>query len=273
MKVGLSTCPNDTFAFHGLMTGAVRAPGLELEFELDDVQALNEKLLAGELDVAKGSFAAALAAGGELDVLSAGAALGFGVGPIVLRAPVPQAGARGRVLAPGRWTTAALLYRLFHPERDDLEHVVFSDIVPALERGEAELGVCIHEARFTWQTGGLELAEDLGERWESATGAPLPLGGILVRTSIAEEPLARLASALRASIEHGFAHRDEALETMRTHAQEPSDDVLWKHVELYVNDATRELGQAGERALEALHTRAVAAGLVEARTRAPRVRG
>ncbi len=271
MKIGLSTCPNDTFAFHGLMSGAVDARGLELEFVLADVEELNEKLLAGELDLSKGSFAAALASGGELDVLSAGSALGFGVGPIVLRSP--RGRGVGRVLCPGRWTTATLLYRLFHPHAEGLEQVVFSDIVPALERGEAELGVCIHEARFTWLSSGLELVEDLGRRWETSTGAPLPLGGILVRAGLAEEPLARLAQALRESIAYGFAHRAEALDTMRAHAQSSSDEVLWKHVELYVGESTRELGEAGRAALAALHQRARGAGLVDRGSRPPRVRG
>jgi 1,4-dihydroxy-6-naphthoate synthase len=272
VKVGLSTCPNDTFAFHGLLSGAVEAPGLELELVLADVQELNEALLAGELDVAKGSFAAALEGG--LDVLRTGAALGFGVGPIVLRSPIAARDSHdARVLAPGRWTTAALLWRLFHPEAGEPEHVLFSEIVPALVRGEAELGVCIHEARFTWQESGLERVEDLGERWERATGTPLPLGGILVRPELDEEPLARLASALRASIDHGFAHKGAALATMRAHAQEQADEVLWQHVELYVNTATRDLGAAGEAALLALHECAQAAGLAPPHARPPRVRG
>jgi 1,4-dihydroxy-6-naphthoate synthase len=274
LAVAISTCPNDTFAFHGLLTGAVDAHGLELDFRLGDVQELNELLLAGEVDVAKGSFHAALGAGGGLDVLDAGAAVGRGVGPIVLRSTRARAArARGRVLCPGRWTTAALLWELFHRGEGRVDHVVFSKILPALARGDAELGVCIHEARFTWQDQGLELVEDLGERWERETGAPLPLGGLLVRSALTDDVAARLAAAVRASIDHGHAHPEEALVTMRAHAREDSDEVLWAHVELYVSEDTRSLGPEARLALRELHRAALTAGLVAEDARSLRVRG
>lgn len=264
LRVGLSTCPNDTFAFHGLLTGAVDARGLELDFVLADVQELNERLLAGDLDVAKGSFHAALVGERELGVLSAGCAVGYGVGPLVLASR--RGRGTGRVLCPGEWTTAVLLYRLEHPldhPGERLEHVVFSEILPALLAGEAERGVCIHEARFVWQAhrGELELVRDLGAHWEETTGLPLPLGGILVRPELGPERLRRLADALRDSIAHGHAHREEALCTMRIHAQEQDDDVLWSHVALYVTDDTVRLGGEARRALEVLQRRAVAAGI------------
>ena len=244
LRVGISTCPNDTFAFHGLLTGAVDCAGVELEFELADVQALNEGLRAGRFDVAKGSFAAALALARERVVLPVGAALGFGVGPVVLAARAGERPARPRVLCPGEDTTATLLWRLFHPGEGEVRQVVFSSIMPALERGEADLGVCIHEGRFTYAQRGLLLVEDLGERWERASAGPLPLGGLLARRDLGEELLARLAGAVRASILYGYAHRAEALTTMRRHAREQADDVLWRHVELYVNDETLGLSPA-----------------------------
>jgi 1,4-dihydroxy-6-naphthoate synthase len=262
LRVGLSTCPNDTFAFHGLLSGAVAAEGLTLEFELADVQALNEGLHAGRFDAAKASFAAALALADEHVVLPAGAALGFGVGPVVLAARAGPAPARPRVLCPGEDTTATLLWRLFHPGPADVRQVVFSQIMPALERGEADLGVCIHEGRFTWRQRGLHLVEDLGQRWERSSGGPLPLGGILARRTLGHEVTASLAAALRESIRYGHAHRDEALATMRAHAREQDDAALWKHVELYVGDETVALSATGRAALATLARRARAAGLV-----------
>lgn len=279
LAVGISTCPNDTFAFHALLAGEVGAlgqagsGGLELAFELRDVEELNEGMLAGRYDVAKVSFHAALALGERVTILPSGAALGFGVGPVLLAAPgrgrpddavAPgDAGRprRPRVLCPGRWTTATLLWRLFHPEPVELEQRVFSDILPALESGAADFGVCIHEARFTWRAHGLELVEDLGERWERATGAALPLGGIVARTDLGPEVLAEVAGLVRRSLDWGLAHRAACLPTMRRHAQEQADDVLWAHVETYVNAWTRELGDEGRRALAALEARARAAGL------------
>jgi len=262
LKVGLSTCPNDTFAFHGLLTGAVEVPGLELELVLADVQELNQGLLSGELDVAKGSFHAALVGERELGVLSSGSAVGYGVGPLLLGSRRACGRGLGRVLCPGEHTTATLLYRLFHPGEGQLEQVVFSEVVEALLSGEAERGVCIHEARFVWEQRRdvLELIEDLGQRWEAETALPLPLGGILVRPELGEQRLGLLADALRDSIAHARAHPEQALASMRAHAQEQADEVLWAHVELYVTEDTVRLGERARRALEELHARAAAAG-------------
>jgi 5,8-dihydroxy-2-naphthoate synthase len=264
LRIGISTCPNDTFAFHGLLTRAIETPGLELEFELADVQTLNEGLRGGRFDVAKVSFAAALALAGSHLVLPVGAALGFGVGPIVLAAQPTPPPRRPRVLCPGEDTTATLLWRLFHPEPADLRQVVFSEIMPALERGEAELGVCIHEGRFTWRARGLHLVEDLGERWERSSGGPLPLGGLLARRALGPGVLASLAAAVRDSIRLAQRERTAALQTMRRHASEHSDEVLWQHVELYVNAETLGLSSAGRAALALLAERARAAGLTPA---------
>ena len=264
LRVGISTCPNDTFAFHGLLTGAVACEGVELDFELSDVQALNEGLRAGRFDVAKASFAAALSLARDWVVLPAGAALGFGVGPVVLAAGTGAPPPRPRVLCPGEDTTATLLWRLLHPGEGELRQVVFSEIMPALERGEADLGVCIHEGRFTYAERGLVLVEDLGARWERRSGGPLPLGGLLARRSLGPRLLARLAAAVRASIRHGFEAPAAALETMRRHASEQSDDVLLQHVQLYVNAETLGLSPAGREALEALGRRARASGWLAA---------
>ena len=265
LRLGISTCPNDTFAFHGLMSGAVSAEGLELAFDLFDVQELNERMLAGRFDAAKVSFHAALALAADTVVLPAGSALGFGNGPLLLAAPSAdrEAPDRPRVLAPGRWTTAALLWHLFHGH-GQLEHVVFSDIFPALQRGEADLGVCIHEGRFTWRAAGLTFVEDLGERWERETGVPLPLGGIVARRDLPAGVAERLGAAIAASIAWGQDHREDCLESMGRYAQEMDDEVLWAHVDLYVNQHTLDLGPEGRTALAALEDLARSRGLVEA---------
>jgi len=270
VRIGITTCPNDTFAFHALLTGAVAAEGLELSWTLGDIEELNRGLLEGRLDVAKASFHAALAAPASLLVLPSGAALGFGVGPLLLAPPAAsrRQGAPPHVLCPGALTTATLLWRLFHPEPARLEQRHFARILPALARGEADLGVCIHEARFTYRAHGLELVEDLGETWERATGAPLPLGGLVARRELPGDVLGRVARAIRASLEWARAHREACLPTMRLHAQELADEVLWAHVELYVNEHTLELGALGRRALAELAARAGARGLVPQGTRA-----
>ncbi len=271
IHLGISTCPNDTFAFHGILEGRVDPRGLDFRIELLDVEELNRRLFAGDFDVAKASFHAALLLRGTLGVLPVGSALGFGVGPLLLAArpgthprdPVLQPGGDSRparVLCPGAHTTAALLYELFHAGEGAVEQVVFSDIMPALEAGDADFGVCIHEGRFTWRARGLACVEDLGAVWEEATAAPLPLGGILARHALGPETIGAVSAVVRDSLSHARAHRAETVPTMRRYAQELTDGVMFQHVDLYVNDWTTDLGDTGRAALETLDRRARQAG-------------
>lgn len=263
VHLGISTCPNDTFLFHALLAGEVDTRGFEFEIELLDVQALNDRLVRGNFDAAKGSFYAALELSETLGVLDCGAALGYGVGPLLLaRTGLAAPAEARRILCPGRLTTANLLFGLFHSALPKPEQVVFSEIMPALTRGEADLGVCIHEGRFTYEQAGLTCVEDLGTRWEEATGAPLPLGGIFVRKERGEEFARELNACLAESLAWARANPEATLPTMRRYAQELSDEVIWSHVELYVSERTASLGDEGRRALEALSREAVRSGLI-----------
>ncbi len=263
IRLGISPCPNDTFAFHGLLTGTVLARGLDLAIELLDIEALNERMFRGEFDVCKVSFAAALAMADRVVVLPSGSALGFGVGPLLLSAaPGTHPNDRHQLtLCPGRHTTAALLFALFHPHTTRVEHVVFSDIMPRLAAGTADFGVCIHEGRFTYEAHGLHLVEDLGARWETETSSPLPLGGIVAARRLPAEAIAEIQRAIRESLAVALTDPTVALPTMRAHAQEFADDVLMRHVDLYVNDWTLDLGPIGRRSLAEFSTRAAVAGL------------
>ncbi len=276
LRVGLSTCPNDTFTFHALLCGALDPRsflgGRAVEFVLADVEELNRRMAAGELDAAKVSFAAALGFAERVLVLPVGSALGFGVGPVLLAARAglsPEGMLRDgdgaarppRVLAPGRRTTAHLLYRLLHPAGAEPEQVLFSTILPALEAGDADLGVCIHEGRFTYRERGLVLIEDLGASYEARTGAPLPLGGLVGRRELGAEQLEGLTQAIRASLAIARADPGATLPTLRRHAAEHGDAVLLQHVELYVNAWTVDLGPLGREALAALSRSAREAGL------------
>ena len=274
IRLGISTCPNDTFTFHALAAGKVLQDGLDFEIDYLDVQELNERMIRGTYDVAKVSYHAAVAHSSDWLMLPSGSALGFGVGPLVLgfrgrHAAAPPEGpdrAHPLVLCPGRWTTATLLWQLFHPEKVRLQQTVFSEIIPALEQGRADLGVCIHEARFVWRERGLDRVEDLGETWENQTATPLPLGGIAGQKALGEDVLRRVQEAVHASLVWGLEHRDACLASMRAHAQEESDEVLWKHVELYVNDWTLDLGATGREALRAVARLAGERGLLTAGT-------
>ena len=266
IRLGISTCPNDTFAFHGLLTKAVDWRGLEFEIDLLDIEQLNERLLgddSDDFDVGKVSFHAALGAAERIVVLPSGSALGFGVGPLLLAA-MPEStpcDTTQLTLCPGRHTTAALLFALFHPDSTRVEQAVFSEIMPRLQAGSADFGVCIHEGRSTWQQQGLTLVEDLGLRWEAETGCPLPLGGIVASQSLPADTIARVQRVIADSLRFALANPAAPLPTMRDHAQELDDAVLMQHVDLYVNDQTLDLGTLGQRALDELCVRAAAVGL------------
>ncbi|TWT81986.1 1,4-dihydroxy-6-naphtoate synthase [Planctomycetes bacterium CA13] len=260
IQLGISTCPNDTFAFHALMNRLVDWRGLDFQIRLLDIQELNEGLFGGDFDVAKTSFHAALLLADETIVLPSGSAIGFGVGPLLLSSSADQQDAPKHsgqvVLCPGEHTTATLLFRLFYPDTATVEQCVFSEIMPRLARGEADYGVCIHEGRFTYSQEGLGLVEDLGTRWELETSCPLPLGGLVARRSLPASTIGTIQSVVHDSIEFARAAPSAALPTMRDYAQEFNDDVLMQHVHLYVNDWTVDLGSVGRRALAELSYRA-----------------
>jgi len=265
LRVGLSTCPNDTFAFHGILEHQVDMRGLEVEAELLDVQRLNDGLFADRYDVSKASFHAALLLADRYDVLGSGAALGFGIGPLLVSARPDVVPADGvRVVCPGRTTTATLLYHCLHPAEGTVSQAVFSDIAGDLQTGRADLGVLIHEGRLTYRRDGLLLVEDLGASFEEMASAPLPLGGILASRALPAGVAATFAAVLRDSIAYGWANREESLATIRRHAQELDEDVIWPYVELYVNDHTVELGAEGARALGVLEQTARDAGVIPA---------
>jgi 1,4-dihydroxy-6-naphthoate synthase len=263
IRLGISTCPNDTFAFHGLLTRSVDWRGLRFEVELLDIEQLNERLLGDGFDVGKTSFHAALHLADDHVVLPSGSALGFGVGPLLLSASpgIRPDNTSQLTLCPGMHTTAALLFALFHPNTTRVDHAVFSEIMPRLEARTADFGVCIHEGRFTWQQRGLGLVEDLGTRWEKETGCPLPLGGIVASSRLPEETIATVQQVIKDSLRFALADRQAALPTMRRYAQEFDDHVLMQHVDLYVNEWTLDLGIEGARALDELSARAASIGL------------
>jgi len=258
IRLGISTCPNDTFAFHALMERLVDWRGLEFDVELLDIQMLNAGLQKGRFDVAKGSFHAALLLADRLVVLPTGSALGYGVGPLLLASRPGQIPTHSEQLTvcPGRDTTASLLFQMFYPHTTRVEQVVFSEIMPLLQRGEADFGVCIHEGRFTWDAAGLELVEDLGSRWEKESLCPLPLGGILADRKLGDEVIGRVQATIRDSLLLAQHAPEMALATMRKFAQEMDDQVLMQHVRLYVNQWTQDLGETGKKALRELNRRA-----------------
>jgi len=272
IDLAISTCPNDTFAFHAILENKVDLRGLNFNVQLLDIQQLNDGLFEGRFDVAKASFHAAALLTDQTVVLPSGSALGFGVGPLLLSArsemnPNQQTDQPQTVLCPGKHTTATMLFKIFYADavasgNVSLKQTLFSEIMPELENQTADFGVCIHEGRFTWQDAGLDCVEDLGTRWENETDSPLPLGGILANRNLGNDMIERVQSVIQNSVQWGLDHPEQTIPTMRKHAQEFSDEVLMQHVKLYVNQWTVELGETGEQALRGLSEKAKSCRIV-----------
>jgi 1,4-dihydroxy-6-naphthoate synthase len=268
MKVTLaySPCPNDCFMFDAMVHGNIDTEGLEFDVRLLDIDALNAAAFAGEFDATKLSFHAYAYCADRYVLLDAGSALGNGCGPLLIsKREIPQAevAAGGvRLAIPGQFTTANFLCGLAFPRAQDKTAIIFSDIEPAVIEGRFDAGLIIHENRFTYEAKGLKKIIDLGEFWEAETGAPIPLGGIAVRRELSDDVQQALNRVMRRSVEFAFAHREASLPYVRAHAQEMSEEVMYKHIDLYVNRYSVNLGSEGRRAIELMFARANALGLI-----------
>ena len=271
LSFGMSPCPNDTFAFWAALHERVRAVGFGLQLaELADIEALNRRAtgdVANRLDVTKLSVPALASVTDDYAVLDAGSALGFGCGPLVLRRGSDHRATlesmRGaRVAIPGERTTAFLLFRMFAGSDFAFVPMRFEQIMPAVARGECDAGLVIHESRFTYAEHGLACVADLGVLWEEATGCPLPLGVIAIRRSLGDDAHAAVSKLLRDSVRLAQLMPDAARPFVRQHSQEMADDVCDRHIALYVNDRTVDLGDAGRAAIDEMLRRGRALGLL-----------
>jgi len=260
LTFGFTPCPNDAFAFHALVHGLVSAP-FEVEPILCDIEELNLRAARGELQLTKLSFGAAAAAGGPYRLLRSGAALGRGVGPLVVaRTPMSlEEAASGRIGVPGLETTAFLLFRLAVPAIHEVVELRYDHILDAVVAGEVDAGLIIHESRFTYREHGLVEVADLGEWWEGETGLPVPLAGIFARSDLEADLVAEAEAAVRASVEYAFAQPDASRDYVRSLAHELSDEVCAAHIALYVNEHSIDIGEEGLSAVDRLIGRAATA--------------
>lgn len=246
----ISSCPNDTFAFDALINGRI-AHDFDLAVEYHDIEVLNKGVLRGEPDISKISYSVYPQIADRYVLLDSGSALGRGNGQLLVR----RAGERSpirRVASPGLNTTAnALLVRYF-PNVEQVEPMLFSEIAEAVERGEVDAGVLIHEGRFVYERRQLELVADLGQLWEQETGMPLPLGAIVAKRELGSGQIAAFEQLLAESVRYAMAHPAASRGFVKEHAQELEDEVIDKHIALFVNDFTISLGDEGRRAVERL---------------------
>lgn len=265
LSLAFSPCPNDCFMFDAIVHERIDLEGLSFDVRLADVEALNRDAFGGRTDVTKLSYHAFAYCADRYVLLHAGSALGRNCGPLLIsKRPVsPDEVAAGRlhIAIPGKYTTANLLLGLAFPAATRTTPMVFSEIETAVQQGDVDAGVIIHENRFTYESRGLTKIVDLGEYWEGTTGFPIPLGGIVVSRTLAPDVQATMDRVLRRSVQYAFAHPDETLPFVRAHAQDMDDAVMMKHIALYVNDFSIDLGAEGVEAVDALFTRAHAAGV------------
>ena len=258
LTLGFSPCPNDTYIFFALFYGLVRVDGIDFECVIDDVETLNGLALDGRLEVSKVSCHAYFYLRDRYRFLNYGAAFGRGCGPLVVsREELMPSGLSGLKMAvPGRYTTAMLLLKLFAAQQGITlaETVVmpFNQIMAAVKDGRVDVGLIIHEGRFTFQTYGLKEVVDLGGWWEEETGLPIPLGGIVASRSLTDRTISVIEQLISDSIAYADANPSSAMPFIKRHAQELSDDVIKSHIGLYVNDYSRKLPFEGQRALEEL---------------------
>jgi 1,4-dihydroxy-6-naphthoate synthase len=254
LTLGFSPCPNDTFIFDALVNGRIDTGGLGFEAVLEDVQTLNEWAKQGKLDITKISYGSLPALLDTYILLNSGGALGKGVGPLLIsKNEIPTSAVAGETVAiPGRDTTAHLLFSLAFPQAQQKKFMVFHRVEEAVLGGETKLGVIIHENRFTYQQKGLKKIMDLGEFWENRTGVPIPLGGIVAKRALGNETARQVDALIRKSLEYAFARYPAVSDYVQTHAQEMSEEVMRKHIDLYVNNYSLDLGSEGRNAVKTL---------------------
>lgn len=264
LSLGFSPCPNDTFIFDAMIHNKIDTEGLEFDVRLGDVEALNQQAFAGHLDITKLSYHAFAYLTNTYCLLDSGSALGNNCGPLLI-AKVPTSReeiTKATIAIPGKYTTANFLLGYAYPEAQNKVEMLFSDIEDAVLRGDAEVGLIIHENRFTYQQKGLVKLIDLGEYWEHNTQMPIPLGGIVIRRDLPGDIQQKVNRVLQRSVQFAFDHPKSSLPYVRAHAQEMDEAVMYQHIELYVNDFTKNLGDRGRAAVQHLFDVAAKNGVI-----------
>jgi len=254
LTLGFSPCPNDTFIFDALVNGRIDTEGLEFDYFLADVEELNKRAFASEVDITKISCHAYAYVASDYLILDSGSALGFSNGPLLVsRNPLEPARITDSTIAiPGRYTTANLLFSIAWPEAMKKKEYLFSDIPNVILRGEADAGLIIHETRFTYQKMGLHKIADMGELWEQLTRLPVPLGSIVINRRIPGEIALRFNRILLQSILYARENPFESSDFVRANACEMESSVMNNHINLFVNDFSLALGDTGKKALTEL---------------------
>jgi 1,4-dihydroxy-6-naphthoate synthase len=257
--LGFSPCPNDTFIFDALVNGKIDTEGLSFDVQLEDVQTLNEWAKQGKLDFSKISYGVYPLIRHQYNLLKSGGALGKGVGPLLITKEeitstnfeeLQQLVNDSTIAIPGTNTTAHFLFSQAFPNAKQKQFLIFHEIEEAVLSGKVDMGVIIHENRFTYQQKGLHKLIDLGEYWETKTGYPIPLGGIVAHQRIEVELQQKVDRLIRRSLEYAFSNYPLITDYVKQHSQEMSEEVMRQHIDLYVNNYSLDLGEDGMQAVE-----------------------
>jgi len=255
LKLGFSTCPNDTFIFDAMVHHRIDTEGLEFELILADVEELNKAAFDHLIDITKLSYHAYAYIVDNYVLLNSGSALGNNNGPLLISKHkiYPDEVKDISIAIPGKYTTANLLLSIAYPNVNNKKEYLFSDIEEAVLSNEVDAGLIIHENRFTYEQKGLKKIIDLGEFWETKTNLPIPLGGIVVNRKLPIEVQQKVNRVLRKSLEYAFENPNAGLPFIKQYSQEMDEEVMFKHIELYVNKYSLDLGETGKKAILELY--------------------
>lgn len=266
LTLAYSPCPNDCFIFDAMIHGKVDTEGLTFDVRLEDVETLNHMALRGEMDITKLSFHAYGHVLNNYILLRAGSALGFNCGPLLIHNGKFDASKieHMKVAIPGKLTTANFLLTLAYPQLKNKAEFVFHEIEDAVLRGDVDAGLIIHENRFTYEAKGLKKVQDLGEFWDGLIHAPIPLGGIVIKRNFDADLQQKVNRIIKRSVEYAFANPTSSLPYVCEHAQAMQEEVMKKHIDLYVNQFSIDLGDTGKHAVELLFNKAKEIGMFDA---------
>jgi len=265
LTLGFSPCPNDTFIFDAMVNGLIDTKGITFDYVLEDVETLNRWADEGKLDITKLSYNAFLHTVDKYALLHSGSALGKGVGPLLIAKEQLNLDniANYKIAIPGINTTANLLLSLAFPKAKQKTEVLFSEIEADVLLGKFDAGLIIHESRFTYQKRGLKKLIDLGDWWEHTMNAAIPLGGIVIRRSFNRELAITVDNIIKESLAYSWKNYPQLSGFVKQHSQEMEEEVMRKHIELYVNDYTTDLGEDGRNAINTLFDKARSGGLLK----------
>jgi len=269
IKIAISPCPNDSFMFWAMLHDEVDTFGLKFSVAMRDIEQLNRAATEQEFGVVKISCAHYPKVSQAYQLLTAGSALGFGNGPLLIsrRKVYPDEVPHLRIAIPGVDTTANMLLTMAYPKATNKREYLFSDIEEVVLSDEADAGLLIHETRFTYEQKGLHKVMDLGEYWEKETGLPLPLGVIAVRRDLPEKTKQQMNTALRESVRYALQNPHAPDEFVARHAQAMNPDVCRRHIEIYVNEFSIDLGEKGKQAVDTLFSNGTATGFFYAQNK------